>query len=234
MPPQQMLSQRAPSSTDLRYKPFLNLEEGELTYEMPTSIVGWLTVQGLGDAARIEQWDAIEQELGHHCGLQNTLLDLAHLEPSVIQNIAEKMDLHGSTVTRMLQAHKSLSDLTDTAMVQLAGMGEVFGDVIKGQISECCELGGLHESIRRKASIPTEATHFVWAYQAEGVDIEKMSDEQKKYVDTSSGEFAFASLGSFIYLKAGEVDVPPTVVGVNALGVGQDLRSGTIDRASVR
>jgi hypothetical protein len=200
---------------------------------MPTSIVGWLKAQGLGGAERIEQWDTVEQELGHQCGLQNTLLDLSQLDPSVVEQIAEKMGLHESLATRMVRAHESLRELTDAAMLQLAGIGELVGDSIKGQISEYCDLANLTDSDRRKANILTEATHFVWAYQAEGVDGEKLSDEQKKLINQYSGEFAFASLGSFIYFKAGDVDEPPIVLGVNALGVGHDLRSGTIDRDPV-
>eukprot|EP01043_Picozoa_sp_COSAG02_P010792 COSAG02_NODE_387_length_23294_cov_52.630610_14_plen_269_part_00 len=257
---------------------------------MPTSIVGWLTAQGLGDAARIKQWDAITQKLGHNCGLQNTLLELSQLEPSVIANIAERMELDHQSRSSMMQAHQSLSDLTDKATVQLAVLGEIFGDVIKGRISEACDLQNLTESLRRKAKIPNEATHFVWAYQAEGgvvgaregfapgvglltppesvesepgcdnqpgaeqylpahvqdavaaakeeeaawVDVESFfTDEQKRLIDTSSGEFSFVSQGSFIYFKAGAAD-RPMVLGMNALGVGESLHSGTIDRDGVR
>lgn len=200
---------------------------------MPTSIVGWLKAQGLGDAQRVEQWDTIEQELGHRCGLQNTLMDLSQLDSSVVKQIAEKMELHASRAARMIRAHESLHELTDAEMLQLAGIGELVGDSIKGQISEYCDLANLTDSDRRKANIPAEATHFVWAYQAEGVDSDDLSDEQKKLINQYSGEFAFASLGSFIYFKAGDVDEPPIVLGVNALGVGDDHRSGTIDRDPV-
>ena len=202
---------------------------------MPTSIVGWLKAQGLGDAARLEQWDIIEQELGHHCGLQNTLLDLAHLDSSVIANIAEKMDLHGSVADRMLQAHDSLSEITDEGMLQLVGLGEIVGDLITGQISEVCDLETLtaHEADRRKAQIPAEATHYVWAYQADKVNIETMTVEQKNLINEKSGEFSFAHLGSFIFMKETGVGEPPKVVGVNALGIGQEHGLGTIDRAGV-
>lgn len=202
---------------------------------MPTSIVGWLKAQGLGDAARLEQWDIIEQELGHRCGLQNTLLDLAHLESSVIVNIAEKMDLHGSVVERMMQAHSSLTEITDEGMMQLVGLGEIAGDLLTGQISEVCDLKTLtaHEADRRKAHIPAEATHYVWAYQADKVNIDNMTLEQKKLVNEKSGEFSFAHLGSFIFLKDNGVGEPPKVVDVNALGIGQEHRLGTIDRAGV-
>ena len=80
------------------------------------------------------------------------------------------------------------------------------------------------DGYRRKYRIPPDATHFIWAYQGDGVDLEALTDEQKSQIDTDSGEFAFASLGSFIYVRAGEPGDAPTVVAVNALGLGEDHR----------
>lgn len=218
----------------LRFKPFLDLDR--LAYEMPTSIVGWLGAQGLGDSERIKQWDAIEEKLGHQCSSQNTLQDLSQLSPDTIITIAEEMELPGSTVARLVAAHKNLRGLTDTGMLQLAGLGEIYGDLIKGHISPCVELDQrLTEADRRKARIPADATHCVWAYQAEGFNVEQLTDEHKKVIDESCGEFAFASLGSFIYFKDVGGDGPPNVVTVNALGVGEEgkHRVGTIDREGV-
>lgn len=154
------------------------------------------------------------------------------LDTATIRQIAMKMELHETKIEQMMLRHEELRGLTDMVMLQLAALGELFGDTITGQLSAASELN-MSDGERRKHRIPPEATYVIWAYQGvrEGVDLENLTDEQTQTLDKTSGEFAFASLGSFIYVKPGEVDEPPVVLAVNALGVGDHKhRLGTVDR----
>jgi len=89
---------------------------------------------------------------------------------------------------------------------------------------------------KRRLLIPQQATHFVWAYQ--GINLEELTQEQTKQLETDSGEIAFASMGGYIYLKAEEGEEVQSsstvVVGANAIGIGSGLtcHKGTIDRAA--
>ena len=213
-------------------RPFLDFQT--LTYTMPTSIVGWLNGLGLGD--KVAQWDEVERTLGHGCDQNETLIDLAHLTSDFVAAIAKGLGLDAFQTARLENAQALLSALNDGAELQLTALGsaELFGDAICGKISPPCEIT-LGDGDRRKARIPLDATHFVWAYQAESQTVtdlaEALTEEQKKTLDQNSGEFAFAATGSFIYFRQGAPDHPPVVVGVNALSLGDHQnRLGTLDR----
>lgn len=174
-------------------RPFVNIEEG--TYTMPTSITGWLSAQGLGDTARIEQWDAIEEQMHHTVGVANTLQDLAELDSSTIREIATKMELHASMVESLVEAHHQLHGLTvDSVMLQLAGLGapDLFGDSIKGKLSPPSDIN-ITEGERRKMGIPADATHFLFAYQGDGIDLEEISDAQKAANSKNTSNLLYAS-----------------------------------------
>ena len=110
------------------------------------------------------------------------------------------------------------------------------GANVEGKISLLRPIT-LSASDRRQAMIPADATHFAWAYQ--GVDLEDLSSEHSKQLETDSGEISFVSLGGFLYFQdveesddAEHTIVSGEVIRANAIGLGLGLkcRVGTIDR----
>ena len=108
------------------------------------------------------------------------------------------------------------------------------GKMIQGVLSPVAELT-LPTSAKRTAMIPDESTHFVWAYQ--GVDLEKLTQEQTVQLETTSGEISFVSLGGYVYLKQldDDEDGNPAYIVLQAnaisLGEGKTCRTGTVHRS---
>ena len=222
----------------IRTHPVVNLAAG--TYELPTNVRGWLSLHGLG-----EQLAQFEDAPG--------LLDLAEMHPERFSLIVQGLGLEPGAAQAVIAAHSSLAGwMTEKTQTMLTLFDECgFGDTIRGKISPPHPIT-MSDGDKRKSKVPTNATHYCWAYQGENQDLEQISEAQRAAFEPfeGSGEYHLVALGSFIYLAAD--DMTPRlgearrfsvgssdliagfqVVGVNALKVGAGEQSvGTVDRDS--